>query len=380
MKQSIIWTGAAIAAVLATAVAGKQLGWWSAPAPAPKAEQAVAVKIDPVLRADTSVYLDSIATVQAFNSVSVRARVDGQIVAVRFTEGSQVRRGDVLVELDKRPFEVALRAATAQQAKDVAQLPNGKRNLERYEELTRHDAVAPQVLDAARASYDQLRAAVDADQAQIDQARLQLDYATIRAPIDGRVGARLADAGNLVHAGDAGALVTISQIQPVSVSFALPQAMLGVLRDQQRRHALTVLALGHDGQLIERGQLALIDSQVDVATGTIRCKATFANAKETLWPGAFVTARVQLDALPAAVTVATAAIQAGAQRPFVYVVTADGRAQARDIDAGPVSGARTVVLAGLSGGERVVVEGQFQLENGKLLKTTPAPAAAAAQH
>lgn len=229
MKQWRIWSGLGIVALLAAGL-GAQQRWWSGSAPAPKAEQAISVRVDQALRADTEVSLDSIATVQAFNSVSVRARVDGQIVAVRFIEGGLVRRGDILVELDKRPFELALRAASAQQAKDVALLPNAKRNLERYDELTRHDAVAPQVLDAARAGYAQLRAAVDADQAQVDEALLQLDYATIRAPIDGRVGARLADAGNLVHANDTGGLVTISQIQPVSIVFALPQALLGVLR------------------------------------------------------------------------------------------------------------------------------------------------------
>jgi multidrug efflux system membrane fusion protein len=345
----------------------------------PKRPAAVAVRIAPATRGATAVSLESIATVQAFNSVSVRARVDGQLANVRFTEGSRVRRGEILAEIDKRPFEVQLRAAIAQQARDAAQLPAAKRNLERYQELISHGAVTPQMLEAAKSSYDQLRAAVDADQAQIDQARLQLDYATIRAPIDGRVGARLVDVGNLVHAGDANGLVTISQIQPVSVVFALPQAMLPTLLQQQAQHPLALTAMAPDGSsVLEQGRLALIDSQVDQATGTIRCKGTFDNTRERLWPGAFVTVRVALDALPDAVTVPTAAVQAGPKGPYVYVMGAGRRAQLRDIRTGPAAGDRTVVLAGLTGAEQVVVEGQFQVDDGKLLDPSAVPSQAGA--
>lgn len=378
MKRKRLVTSLVIAGLLiAAGLAALQHGVLAAKTPAPPRQAAaVAVRIAPAIRSATAVSLESIATVQAFNSVSVRARVDGQLASVRFTEGSQVRRGAVLAELDKRPFEVQLRSAIAQQGKDAAQLPAAKRNLERHQELISHGAVTQQMLETAKASYDQLRAAVDADQAQVDQARLQLDYATIRAPIDGRVGARLVDAGNLVHAGDANGLVTISQIQPVSVVFALPQAMLPTLLQQQAHHPLALTAMAADGMtVLEQGRLTLIDSQVDTATGTIHCKGTFKNSKESLWPGAFITVRVQLDALPDAVTVPTAAIQAGPKGPYVYVVGADRRAQFRDIRTGPAEGMRTVVLAGLSGAEQVIVEGQFQVDAGTLL----APSASTAQ-
>ena len=336
-------------------------------APAPdKGAKGVPVKVDLASRGDAHVYLDSIATVQAFNTVSVRPRVDGQIERVGFTEGSAVKRGEVLVELDKRPFEVALRAALAQEAKDAALLVAAKRNVDRYEELIKQGMIAPQMLEATRATYEQLRATLDADRAQTEQARLQLGYATIRAPIDGRAGARLVDAGNVVHISDAGGLVTLSQIHPIAVSFALPQAMLATLREQQGHRPLAVSALAPDGQtVIDEGSLTLIDNQVDVATGTIRCKATFPNNKEALWPGASVSVRVMLEDMHDAVTAPTIAIQAGAKRSFVFVVGADNLAESRDIEAGPVSGQRTVILSGLRGGERVIVEGQFQTEAGK---------------
>ncbi len=343
-----------------------------------KAEKGVPVKITIAERKNAPAYLDSIATVQALNTVLVRARVDGQIDRVLFSEGAGVKRGQVLVELDRRPFEVQLRSAVAQKAKDNAQLENAKRDLERYEILARQDSIAIQTLDTTRASYEQLRATVDADQAQIEQAQLQLNYATIKAPMDGRVGARLVDAGNIVHPGDANGIVVISQLHPVSVSFSLPQSLLPILKEQQERKARRVQALSTDGAaVIDEGKLSLIESQIDTATGTIRCKATFDNPKEALWPGAFVTIRVLMDELPNAVTVPAAAIQPSSQRPFVYVIDPSNTAQVREVTPGPASGPDTVILGGLSGGEQVVVEGQFQLEAGKrvIISTAAKPSA-----
>jgi multidrug efflux system membrane fusion protein len=338
-----------------------------------KAEKGVPVKIAVADRKNTPVYLSSIATVQALNTVLVRARVDGQIDRVLFSEGANVKRGQVLVELDRRPFEVQLRAAMAQKAKDDAQLANAKRDLARYEILAAQDSIATQTLDTTRANYEQLRAAVDADQAQIEFAQLQLNYATIKAPIDGRIGARLVDAGNTVHPNDANGIAVVSQLQPVSVSFSLPQTMLPALQGQQKRQARHVQALSADGSIvIDEGTLTLIESQIDTATGTIRCKATFENSREALWPGAFVSVRVLMDDLPNTVTVPTSAIQPSTQRPFVFIVGPDNVAEVRQVEPGPASGSRTVILAGLSGGEQVVVEGQFQLEAGKRVDLSPA--------
>ncbi|PFH09959.1 multidrug efflux system membrane fusion protein [Collimonas sp. PA-H2] len=343
------------------------------------AEKAVAVRTVLAERGNVQNYLDSAATVQALNTVTVHARVDAQISKVLFQEGANVKRGDILVELDRQPFEVQLRAAQAQKQKDSAQLANTRHDLQRYEYLAQRESGTMQVLDTTRALVEQLRATLDGDQAQIDMASLQLGYTTIRTPIDGRLGARLVDAGNLVHASDANGLVVVSQIQPIAMVFSLPQVLLPVLRQQQGRAALRVLALAEDRkEVLDQGELTLIDSQVDAATGTIRCKAVFKNAQEKLWPGTFAEVRVMLNDLPDAVSVPSTAIQAGAQHSFVYVVTSKNIAEQREVTLGPVADNRSVVLAGLAGGERVVVEGQFQLQAGARVEPKDAAPALAA--
>lgn len=329
-------------------------------------DQTVPVKSVVAERRNAASYINSIATVQALNTVLVRARVDGEISRVPFKEGENVKHGDILVELDRRPFEVQLRAALAQKEKDQAQFANTKRDLERYEFLVKSNSLASQTLDATRAQLDQLQATLNADQAQIDSAQLQLNYATIRSPIDGRLGARLVDAGNLVHATDTNGLVLVTQIQPVFVTFSLPQNILPVLREQQGQQALRVQALSQDGsEVLDNGELTLIDSQVDAVTGTIHCKAMFKNTQKKLWPGAFVAVRVMFHDLPNVVVIPTTAIQAGTQQhSFVYVVSKENVAKSTPVEIGAVSGDDTVILSGLSGGERVVVEGQFQLDDG----------------
>lgn len=349
-------------------------------------KQATSDKVIPVKaalaeRRNASSYLNSIGTVQALNTVVVRARVDGQISQVLFQEGKFVKHGDILVELDRRPFEVQLRAAVAQKEKDKAQLGNTKLDLERYELLLKQDSIAAQTLDTARALFEQLRSTVNMDQAQIDLVQLQLDYATIRAPIDGRLGARLVDAGNVVHANDTNGIVIVSQIKPVFVTFSIPQNTLPVLRQQQIQHSLSVVALNQDGsEVLDDGKLTLIESQIDSTTGTIRCKATFNNTNEKLWPGAFVTVRIILNDLPNVVVVPTTAIQAGAQHPYVYVITPKSIVETRQVEVGPVSGNHSVILAGLVEGEQVVVEGQFQLEVGVLVNVQNTPLAETSTH
>jgi membrane fusion protein, multidrug efflux system len=311
---------------------------------------------------DVPQYVSSIGTVQAFNTVLVRARVDGEISRVAFREGQNVRRGDVLIELDRRPFEAQLRSAVAQKDKDQAQLDNAKVDLARYEFLLQTDSAPRQVLDTARSQVRQLEAGVNADSAQVDAARLQVEYATIRSPIDGRTGARLVDVGNMVHTGDLTGLVTLTQIRPISVSFALPQEVLPALRARQARAALPVQALTQGGaDILGEGELTLIDNQIDPTTGTIRCKATFPNPNETLWPGQFVTTRVLLETLHQAVIVPASAIQTGPDGAFVYVVE-NGVAKLRKVTAGPAADGVVPIFSGVSGGETVVVEGQFQLE------------------
>src|SRR5712671_2391407 len=357
MTKRMRIAGLAIAALAAAAIAWLAGNPWGRAAVAPSPAEGVPVKVAQAKVRDAPTYVSSIGTVQAFNTVTVRTRVDGEISRVAYREGAKVKRGDVLVELDRRPFEAQLRSAAAQKEKDQALLENAKVDLARYEFLFDTDSGPRQVLDTTRSLVHQLEAAVKADDAQIDAARLQVEFATIRSPIDGRAGARLVDVGNLVHPGDASGMVMLTQIQPVFVNFALPQAVL------QARAALRVVALTQDASsALDEGELTLIDNQIDATTGTIRCKATFSNAKEALWPGQFVTARTLLGTIPNAVVVPAAAVQAGANGPIVYVV-AGGVARVRRVITGQETEGELVVTSGLSGGESVVVEGQFQLED-----------------
>jgi multidrug efflux system membrane fusion protein len=334
----------------------------------------VPVRVVSTVRHDAPAYLSTIATVQAFNTVVVRPRVDGQISRVNFVEGAQVKRGDPLVELDRRPFEAQLRATLAQKVRDNAQLENANRDLKRYESLIKlNSPLAAQTLDATRSQVAQLTAALEVDDAQVDQARLQLDYATITAPIDGRAGARLVDVGNVVHASDVTGFVVLTQVHPIAVSFSLPQGELQNLRAQQSRHPLHVLAIDPTNeQQLDAGELTLIDNQIDAGTGTIHCKAVFPNAGEVLWPGQFVTARVLMESLADTVTIPVAAIQSGSRGPFVYIVDAERRAEVRDVQLGPTFQGEAAIVHGLNGGETVVVEGQFQLEPHTLVEPTVA--------
>ena len=321
------------------------------------------VRVVTVRRGAISTTVTNIGTVQALNTVLVRARVDGAIEQVLFKEGQIVSRGDVLVKLDPLPFEAQLRVNQAQLAKDAASLDNAKVDLQRYEELLQADSTSKQTRDTARSLVAQLSAAVANDAAQVDLARLSLSYATIKAPITGRVGARLIDAGNIVHTADANGLVVITQLSPIAVSFAVPQERLKDLRAAQARGSIPVTVLDDAGGPSENtGEVILIDNQIDTTTGTIRCKAQFPNAGDTLWPGQFVTVRVALKMLPDAILIPAIAVQNGSDGSYVYVVAADHRAKARGVHTGSVEGDQTVVLSGLSAGETVVTEGQYRLE------------------
>jgi multidrug efflux system membrane fusion protein len=324
---------------------------------------AAAVRVAVVRRAAISTSVSNIGTVQALNTVLVRARVDGAIEQVLFKEGQIVSRGDVLVKLDPLPFEAQLRVNQAQLSKDAALLDNAKVDLQRYEALLQADSTSTQTRDTARSLVAQLTAAVANDAAQVDLARLSLSYTTIKAPITGRVGARLIDAGNIVHTGDSTGLVVITQLSPIAVSFAIPQERLGELRAAQIRGPIPVTVLNEAGGPGEnQGEVILIDNQIDTTTGTIRCKAEFSNARDTLWPGQFVTVRIALKTLPDAILIPTIAVQNGSEGPYVYVVTAGNLVKARVVQIGSIEGDQTIVVSGLSAGETVVTEGQFRLE------------------
>ncbi len=331
------------------------------------AGQPIPVLVAPTVRRDMPIVLDGLGTVQAFNSVVVKAMVDGPLVAVNFTEGQTVAKGDILARIEPRAFQAALDLAMAKQAQDEALLGNARLDLERYRKLAGSNYATAQQADTQKALVAQYEALVRQDQAQVDAARSNLDYTVVAAPLDGRAGVRLVDRGNIVHAGDATGLVMIAQLQPIFVTFTLPQQNLPAVANAMRSGdpvvRATVQGTGR-APIVETGKLTVLDNQVDQTTGTIRLKATFANAESRLWPGGFVGVRLQIDTVRNAVTVPPAAVQRGPRGAFVYVVGADDTVARRAIIAGYEDEQATIVLDGLTGDERVVTDGASRLSEG----------------
>ena len=344
------------------------------PAPGP----GVPVTAGTVTLADVPVMLNAIGTVQAYNMVTIKSRVDGQIVGVDFTEGQDVKAGAPLIRIDPRPYQAALEQAEAAKQKDEAQLAAAQADLTRYAELVGQGYKSRQTYDQTKAQVGQLQAAIKGDEAQINTARLNLGYATIRAPIDGRLGARLADAGNMVRATDAAGLVTIAQLKPIYATFTMPQEHQHKLRERQAKEPLEVLAYGEDNTTpLATGKLTLIDNAIDQATGTIRLKATFANADERLWPGEFLNIRVLLNMRKGVPTVPAQTVQEGPTGHYAYVIKDDDTVERRQVELTAVQDGVAVVKSGLSPGEKVVVEGQFRLTEGaRVRQSAPKPGAA----
>jgi membrane fusion protein, multidrug efflux system len=318
------------------------------------------------------VFLNGIGTVQAYNMVTVKTRVDGQIVKVDFKEGQEVKEGDLLFQIDPRPYQASLEQAQAAKQKDEAQLAGAKLDLERYSKLLGTGYQTRQSYDQQTALVAQLQAALKGDQAQIDNAQLNLGYADIRSPIDGRLGSRLVDKGNLVHANDNTALVTITELKPIFVSFTLPQDTLDELRQEQQKAPLVVRAYTGDGsKLLSEGKLTLIDNSIDQTTGTIHLKARFDNLDERLWPGEFVSLRLVLRVRPSVATVPSQTIEAGPIGSYVYVIKSDDTVERRPVEVASVQDGIAVVTKGLKPGERVVVDGQFRLTEGAHVRLLP---------
>ena len=337
------------------------------------AEPKIPVVVATVGTADVPVVLAGIGSVQAYNTVTVRSRVDGAIVKVSFTEGQTVKAGDPLFTIDPRPFQAVLEQAQANQRKDEALLADAKLDLARYASLLGHGFQTRQSYDQQQALVAQYQASIAADQAAIDTAKLSLTFADIRAPIDGRTGARLVDNGNFIQSAANTALVTIATIHPIFVTFTLPQDDLDLIVMHQRQAPLPVKVYGEDDQtLLGQGVLTLIDNQVDATTGTLRFKARFDNADERLWPGAFVSAHLIVSTLRKATVVPIEAVVQGPAGPYAYVVGADGRATRRALQTGTSSGSMTVVNQGLEPGDRVVVDGQYRLTQGSLTRLVSA--------
>lgn len=315
-------------------------------------------------KGDIPVYLHGLGAVNAFNTVTVRTRVDGEIVKIWFTEGQMVKKDDPLVDIDPRPFQVMLEQAEAQLARDKALLDNSRVDLERYRVLFEQQAVPKQQLDTQLATVAQTAATIKSDQAQIDNARLQLVYAHIPAPLTGRIGLRLVDQGNIVHAADSTGLATITQLQPIAVVFNIDEGYLPqVMAKMRAGQTLPVYAMGHDLKTrLATGKLLTVDNQIDQTTATLKFKAQFENEDLSLFPNQFVDALLLIDTKRNTVIVPTAAIQRSPQSSFVWVVRKDNTAELRNITTGVVDGDNIEVTSNVEAGDRVVIDGIDKLQ------------------
>ena len=384
------WTILGIAGAL---VVG--LGWWSChssasgsqaqskvtgrnsagPAPVP----VVAGKAE---EKDVPVYLDGLGTVQAFNTVTVHTRVDGELQQVLFTEGQEVKTGGALAVIDPRPFQAALDQAIGKKAQDEAQLGNAKVTLARNTDLLAKKVIAQSDFDSTKYLVDQFQAAVQSDQAAIENAKTQLDYTQIKSPIDGRTGVRLVDLGNIVHAADPGGIVVITQMHPISVVFTLPEQNLqAILNEGGAKGGLHVTALDRGNTTaLDEGTLAVLDNEIDQTTGTVKLKATFPNNDLKLWPGKFVNARLVLTTKKNAIVVPASVVQRGPQGTYAYVIKPDKTVEMRPVKVAQTEANVALIDDGLKAGEQVVVDGQYKLQPGAHVElTTPPPAASPPQ-
>lgn len=329
---------------------------------------AISVGVALVQKRNVPFYLTGLGSVTAFNTVTVHTRVDGQIMKVYFREGQFVNAGDLLAEIDPRPYQVALAQAQGQLAKDTASQKDAQVDLSRYQTLWQEGVIARQQVDTQQATVGQYDGAIQSDQAQISSAKLQLTYCRITSPISGRVGLRLVDPGNIVHAADANGMLVITQVHPIAVVFTLPEDSLGQVVSQMNKRQLGVEAYSRDNKTkLEEGKLLTIDNQIDQSTGTIKLKSQFDNPDQLLWPNEFVNIRLFLSERKNALVIPSAAIQTGSQGSFVYLVGGDDKAQVRPIQIDFSEGNISVIRQGLSENDQIVVDGGEKLQAGALV-------------
>ncbi len=385
---------ATLLCVLATIGIGAAIWYWPVTAPEKKAggrgrdaAQVIPVVEAPAMKRDVPVWLDGLGTVQAFQTVTVKSMIDGPLVAVSFKEGQDVRAGDVLAKIDPRVYQAALDNAVAKKALDEANLANVRLDLARYQKLVATNYATQQQADTAKALVAQLEAQVRQDQAQIDTAQTQLSYTTVTAPLTGKIGMRLVDQGNIVHASDPSGLLVITQLQPISVVFSLPQQNLAQVAAAQAA-ATQAVAAGGAGAIevvayaqgsdsgrrtaLDRGTLTVLDNQIDQTTGTIKLKATFPNTAGTLWPGGFVGVRLHVDTVHDATVVPPVAVQRGPSQSFVFAVDKDSVAHRKTVTIGYEDEQGSIVTSGLNPGDQVVIDGASRLTDGaKVSLVTP---------
>jgi multidrug efflux system membrane fusion protein len=371
-----------IAFVVAMIVVGLGAAHWLLkPSAIPPAAipPAILVQTAFAARSDVPIYLDGLGTVQAFNTVTVTTRVDGQLQRVNFVEGQDVKAGEVLAQIDPRTYQAAFDQAVSTKAKDEAQLANAKLDLQRYQTLAPQNYTSKQTLDTQVALVAQLEAQVKMDQAAIEFAATNLDYTTIKSPIGGRTGIRLVDAGNNVLAAANTSLVVVTQMHPISVIFTLPSEDLPAFVKSAAAGPPPVLALSRDMKTeLDRGSVVVLDNQILQTTATIRLKATFPNAKGTLWPGQFVNARVLVETRHNVLTIPSPAVQRGPNGQYAYVVNPDSTVQMRPLTLDQLDAGQAIVTDGLKPGEQVVIAGQYRLEAGARVRATNSHVASAA--
>ena len=338
----------------------------------------VPVVLGTVQQKDVPIYLDGLGTIQALNTVTVRARVDGQLEKIAFVEGQDVKTGDLLAIIDPAPFRAALEQAQAKQNQDQAQLSNARLDFVRDTDLIARKVIAQQQFDTQKALVAQLDATVKTDAAAVESARVNLNYTTIESPLDGRTGIRQVDQGNIVHATDQNGLVVITQLQPISLLFTLPEQNLADIHKQAAANGedLEVLAVDRDNKtVLDTGKLSVIDNQIDPTTGTIKLKATFPNPGYQLWPGQFVNARLHLTTRKGGLVVPASVIQRGPNGSYAFVITSENTAEIRPVKVAQVDNGVALIDDGLQAGERVVVDGQYKLQNGSKVKPAESSAA-----
>jgi membrane fusion protein, multidrug efflux system len=330
----------------------------SRPAPVP----VVAAQVD---SQPVPVFLRGVGTVIAFNNVVVRSQITGPIINISFRQGQTVHKDDLLAEIDPAPYKAQLDQAIANRDRDQAQLQNAQANLNRYTPLEKKGYATSQLIDTQKAQVAQLEAMVKSDEAAIESARVNLGYTRLTAPIDGVTGIRQIDQGNIIHPTDANGLVSVTQIQPISLIFTLPETTITEIQQEMTQGPVTVLAYSQDDKTqLDQGRLLLIDNQIIQTTGTIRLRATFPNARRLLWPGELVNARLLLRTEPNGLTVAAGAVQQGPNGSYVYVIGPDESAQLRGVQVGQISDGQALITSGLNAGETVVVDGQYKLQPG----------------
>jgi multidrug efflux system membrane fusion protein len=355
----------AVAAIVGALVIKHRFPLEAASARPPAAVPTVPVVAGTVTSGEVPIYLQGVGTVIAYNTVIVRSQIQGQITQINFTEGQAVKTGDMLAVIDPRPYQAQLEQANANRARDEAQLTNAQANLKRYTTLGNQGWATPQLVETQTAQVAQLNAAIKADEAAIEWAQTQLSYTQLTSPIDGVTGIRQVDIGNIIHPTDPNGLVVVTQVEPISVIFTLPETNLPQVQQHLADGTLKVEAYSQDNTMkLDEGNIDFIDNEIVQTTGSVRFRANFPNKEHKLWPGELVNAWLLLDTRHDGLTVSASAVQQGPQGPYAYVINPDSTVAVRPVKVAQVSGGRALIDTGLSAGEQVVVDGQYKLQPG----------------